>query len=95
MTSLPVMVCALVLAVGPETWGSVAHRLEPEQRARRRGHALARKTGRSTPPDPPGRSRGVTVTLRSPSPLVVRWYKPLLVHGATITSDGGRRDRHS
>lgn len=31
----------------------------------------------------------VTVTLRSPSaPLAVRWYKPLLVFGATMTSDG-------
>ncbi len=35
---------------------------------------------------------GVLVALRSPSPLVVRWYKPLLVHGATLTSDGVAAD---
>ncbi len=35
---------------------------------------------------------GVTVSLRSPSPLMVRWYKPLLVHGATLTSDGVAAD---
>jgi hypothetical protein len=31
---------------------------------------------------------GITMTLRSPSPMAVRWHKPLLVHGATLTSDG-------
>jgi hypothetical protein len=37
----------------------------------------------------PTRSFGtVEVALQSPSPLSVRWYKPLLVHGATLTSDG-------
>jgi hypothetical protein len=43
------------------------------------------------PFDPARPSRafgGVTVTLRSPSPMAVRWHKPLLVHGATLTSDG-------
>jgi hypothetical protein len=43
------------------------------------------------PFDPARPSRtfaGVAVTLRSPSPMAVRWYKPLLVHGATLTSDG-------
>jgi hypothetical protein len=40
-------------------------------------------------PASPSRSFGpVTVTLQSPSPLTVRWYKPLLVYGATMTSDG-------
>lgn len=37
----------------------------------------------------PSRTFGaLTVTLRSGSPLAVRWYKPLLVDGATLTSDG-------
>lgn len=43
------------------------------------------------PFDPARPSRlfaGLSVTLRSPSPMAVRWYKPLLVHGATLTSDG-------
>ena len=31
---------------------------------------------------------GISVSLSSPSPMTVRWYKPLLVHGATFTSDG-------
>ena len=40
-------------------------------------------------PAKPSRTFGdVMVSLRSPSPLAVRWYKPLLVHGATLTSDG-------
>jgi hypothetical protein len=37
----------------------------------------------------PSRTFGaIGVTLRSGSPLAVRWYKPLLVHGATMTADG-------
>lgn len=37
----------------------------------------------------PSRTFGaLTVTLKAPTPLAVRWYKPLLVHGATLTSDG-------
>ncbi len=30
----------------------------------------------------------ITVAFRSEAPIQVRWYKPLLVHGATLTSDG-------
>src|SRR4051794_35277880 len=43
--------------------------------------------------DSPSRRFGdVSVALRSPSPLAVRWYKPLLVHGPTLTSDGVAAD---
>lgn len=35
---------------------------------------------------------GVTLRSRSPSGLVVRWYKPLLVFGATMTADGVAAD---
>jgi hypothetical protein len=41
----------------------------------------------------PSRAFGALgVTLRSPSPVAVRWYKPLLVFGATMTSDGAAAD---
>lgn len=40
-------------------------------------------------PKKPARAFGpVTVAFRSGASLRVRWYKPLLVHGATLTSDG-------
>src|SRR4051812_33802782 len=79
------MVCTLVLAA---TGGApVRVDLNPDN-----GRGDVATPGRENWPfNPalPSRSiAGVTVALRSPSPLTVRWYKPLLAHGATLTSDG-------
>lgn len=78
--------CALVLAAAAGR-SPIRVDLNPDN-----GRSDVATPGRENWPFDPARPsrefRGTTVTLRSASPPAVRWYKPLLVHGATMTSDG-------
>src|SRR5262245_9713293 len=87
MSLIHVMMCTIALTAAPDRGAPLRVDLHP---AHGRGDVVTPRQ-ENWPFDPARPSRafaGVTVTLRSPSPLAVRWYKPLLVHGATLTSDG-------
>jgi len=86
MPSLPVLFVLLPL-VGADLRTPLRVDLNP---ANGRGDILTRGWDNWAVEGPsPSRNFGtLTVTLKASKPLAVRWYKPLLVQGATLTSDG-------
>lgn len=82
-----VIISSLMLAVGVGAAAPLRVDLNPNNG---RGDVLSpwRENWPFDPAKPSRTFGGLSVSLRSASPLVVRWYKPLLVHGATMTSDG-------
>ncbi len=87
MVPIPLTVALLVVAAASRAETPLRVDLNPDNG---RGDVLTRES-ENWPVSGQTPSRtfgGVTVTFRSSSPLAVRWYKPLLVFGATMTSDG-------
>ncbi|WP_165072441.1 pectate lyase family protein [Paludisphaera rhizosphaerae] len=78
--------CALILAAAAGD-ASIRVDLNPDNG---RGDVVTqgRENWPFNPTHPSREFAGVAVAFRSQSPLVVRWYKPLLAYGATQASDG-------
>jgi hypothetical protein len=87
MTLIPVLACVLSLAPPAERGAPLRVDLNPNNG---RGDVITPGWENwAFDPASPSRAFGpVRVAFRSPSPLAVRWYKPLLVYGATMSSDG-------